>query len=157
MDVEFQAARSGSYAQFSALNRMRLTSRIRSDASPSASGVYSIDTLLALRPVADESIKDKLRETCPEVLMSRRVKKSVQYLATHPESRLRIQSDSQRQHPDSESQEQSGLIKPMPAAFRQRSLPRRNRQGRGPERRKSALQDTWQGMRVTARQPLMVL
>ncbi|PPR05466.1 hypothetical protein CVT24_008235 [Panaeolus cyanescens] len=124
---------------------------------PSATpGVYSFAALLALRPNADETIKEKMREACPEVLMNRRMKKSIQYLSSHPQARSHAHHDKQHQRP--EAQPQSTPTNAVATATRQqRSLPRRNRPGRGPERRRSMLQDTWQGMRVTARQPLMVL
>lgn len=128
-----------------------------SEVSPSTPGVYSFEALLALRPMADESIKGKVRESCPEVVLNHRQKKSIQYLSTHPNARAKAQS--QKQHQQLESQPEPS---PVPSAFsstqrQQRSLPRRNRSGRGPERRRSVLQETWQGMRVTARQPLMVV
>jgi len=43
------------------------------------SRVYSTEFLLALRPNAIESMKERIRASCPEVVMSRRVRKAVEY------------------------------------------------------------------------------
>ncbi|KAF8812118.1 hypothetical protein BYT27DRAFT_7240039 [Phlegmacium glaucopus] len=41
--------------------------------------VYSVATLLSLQPLADESMKGKLRVTCPEVVMTRKMRKALEY------------------------------------------------------------------------------
>lgn len=40
---------------------------------------YSTDFLLSLRPTADESVKDKLRTSSPEIVMSRRIRKNLEF------------------------------------------------------------------------------
>jgi hypothetical protein len=40
---------------------------------------YSIEALLSMRPLADENMKHKMREACPEVVMNRRTRKSLEF------------------------------------------------------------------------------
>jgi len=47
--------------------------------SDTPSSLYSIATLLSLRPFADESVKGKIQASCPEVVMSRKMRKGLEY------------------------------------------------------------------------------
>jgi len=47
--------------------------------SESHSHVYSTATLLSLQPFADESMKGKIRLACPEVLMTRKMRKGLEF------------------------------------------------------------------------------
>lgn len=47
--------------------------------------VYSRATLLSLQPLADESMKGKIRVTCPEVVMTRKMRKGLEFHGRRPE------------------------------------------------------------------------
>ncbi|KDR79848.1 hypothetical protein GALMADRAFT_241948 [Galerina marginata CBS 339.88] len=132
--------------------------------------VYSADFLLSLRPNADESLKEQIRASCPEVVMNRRTKKNLEF-AEHQHQR---ELSSPRRHAGWNFQQQPVLptlstptpirvptaAPPTPA----RVTPRRNRPaGRAPERRRQALQsslnlnDSWRDIRLSTSTPLPVV
>lgn len=41
--------------------------------------IYTTGYLLSLRPFATEGLKDQMRATCPEVVMNRRMRKSIEF------------------------------------------------------------------------------
>ncbi|KJA18398.1 hypothetical protein HYPSUDRAFT_205372 [Hypholoma sublateritium FD-334 SS-4] len=41
--------------------------------------IYTMGYLLSLRPFATEGLKDQMRTTCPEVVMNRRMRKSIEF------------------------------------------------------------------------------
>jgi len=53
--------------------------------SDTPSYVYSRATLLSLQPIADESMKGKIRVTCPEVVMTRKMRKALEFHGKRPE------------------------------------------------------------------------
>jgi len=57
------------------------SSRPSSPSSPDTPSphVYSAATLLSLQPFADESMKGKIRVTCPEVVMTRKMRKGLEF------------------------------------------------------------------------------
>ncbi|KAF9051920.1 hypothetical protein BJ165DRAFT_922782 [Panaeolus papilionaceus] len=121
----------------------------------SARGVYSLDALLALRALADEGMKQRMRDICPEIVMNRRMRKSLQYIALNPH--LRTSSPHLDQLDPHEEEEVVAESTPTTTstASQQRALPRRNRPTRRPLERR--LQETWKGVRVTTAQPLAVV
>ena len=130
------------------------------------SRIYSVDLLLSLRPTADESMRDKLRASCPEILMSRRIRKNLEF-----HERQWLHHDTPTTPRDQESQRIDVGIHRVPALPSQkqlhvpsiklssqtpkgRSLPRRNSRSaiRPAERRRQAwqpIQDgTWRSPQV---------
>jgi hypothetical protein len=75
------------------------------------SRIYTVDLLLSLRRNADESARDKLRAACPELVMSRRIRKSVEF------QRRQQPHDPKRQHID------VGDIRRVPALLQQKTKP----------------------------------
>ncbi|CAA7261173.1 unnamed protein product [Cyclocybe aegerita] len=120
----------------------------------SHSGVYTIDVLLSMRSRADETVKEKMRSACPEVVMNRRMRKSLQFMQ-HEQAK-----GESHGHPRQEPAPISLPVTPTPTSTPARNLPRRNRPaGRAPERRRQALQlnDNWRSMRTTPVHPLPVV
>jgi len=144
--------------------------------------IYTAGFLLSLRPQADESMKEKMRTACPEVVMNRRTRKNLEFA----EHQQRKEAASKKQHASRhQHQEQSAapatsptpapVAAPAPAkvaasirsaapAVTSRILPRRNRPaGRAPERRRQALQtglnlnDNWRDSRLPLPAPLPVV
>ena len=65
--------------------------------------IYSIDALLAMRRLADESVKDKMRAECPEVVMNRKTRKTLEYLEhqqrrKEKEARMEQRKQHSREH-----------------------------------------------------------
>ncbi|PPQ69766.1 hypothetical protein CVT24_002978 [Panaeolus cyanescens] len=128
---------------------------VRSSTPENLRGVYSLEALLALRPLADEGMKQRMKDTCPDIVMNRRMRKSLQYIALHPHLRTQPQDTPL----DSHAEEEDVASEPTTTASTtsQRALPRRNRPiRRAIERRRSVLQETWKGVRVPPIQPLPV-
>ena len=129
--------------------------------------IYSPEFLLSLRPNADESVKEKMREALPEVVMNRRTRKNLEFSQHQREAAERKTNHHQPSPP-------AAAITAFPAPFSPsvatpltappRTMPRRNRPaGRATERRRQALQsnfnlhDTWRGRVATPLQPLAVV
>lgn len=140
---------------------------------PVRSRVYDIDFLLFLRPTADESLRDKLRSTCPQILMSRRIRKNLEFHGRQrPHHDLVPTRDNQAQQ-----QQINADIHRFPALPTQiqlralpvtsspqsspsgRVLPRRNSKiaMRAAERRRwQPVQGTWRGLEGSPRPFLVV-
>jgi hypothetical protein len=149
------------------------------DAPPTAQPrIYTTGYLLSLRPFATEGLKDKMRAACPEVVMNRRMRKSIEFNEHQARSASKREQSQQQQ----QQQQQSPTLPPSsarapmheaaledtaisgtaphhvpataaptPAATAPRATPRRTRPaGRAPERRRQALHhDAWHGLRST--------
>jgi hypothetical protein len=64
--------------------------------------VYSIATLLDIShdpeiKLISQQIKDKVKETAPEIVMNRKMKKSIEYHAI--QERVRVKQEKREQHP----------------------------------------------------------
>ncbi|KAJ3514970.1 hypothetical protein NLJ89_g2058 [Agrocybe chaxingu] len=120
----------------------------------SHSGVFTIEVLLSLRSRADDMVKEKIRADCPEVVMNRRMRKSLEFM-----EHQRAKADSHG-HLQQEPAPTPSPATPTPTSTPVRNLPRRNRPaGRAPERRRQALQlnDNWRSMRTAPVHPLPVV
>lgn len=163
-------ANSPSSPHFPPLNGMVYLMGSRTVAHPpppdrTHSRIYSPEFLLSLRPNADESVKEQMREACPEVVMNRRTRKNLEFSQHQREAAER---KAHHQPPPS-----SAAVIAFPAPFSasttastvpSRMMPRRNRPaGRATERRRQAFQsnfnlhDTWRGRVSTPLQPLAVV
>ncbi|KAF8196081.1 hypothetical protein BJ912DRAFT_1040252 [Pholiota molesta] len=137
--------------------------------------IYTTGYLLSLRPFATEGLKDTMRAACPEVVMNRRMRKSIEFNEHQARSASKREQSQQHQQqsptlPPSftrapvheaalEDTAISGTVphpaaataSPAHAATAPRVTPRRTRPaGRAPERRRQALHhDTWHGLRST--------
>ncbi|KIM37055.1 hypothetical protein M413DRAFT_448775 [Hebeloma cylindrosporum] len=131
------------------------------------SGIYSPEFLLSLRPNADESVKDKMREACPEAVMNRRTRKNLEFTQHQREA---MERKAHHHQPSSSPQTAAiSLSTPFSASttastMPPRIMPRRNRPAvRATERRRQALQpnfnlhETWRGRIATPLQPLAVV
>lgn len=102
--------------------------------SPSA---YSIATLLSMQSLADESIKGKVHATCPEIVLSRRVRKTLEFHGRRTELSSAQQAPAAAAVVDTSATEINAQPT-LPALTR--VLPRRTRPAtRAPERRRNAL------------------
>ena len=134
------------------------------------SRIYSPEFLLSLRPNADESVKEQIREASPEVVMNRRTRKNLEFSQHQREAAERKHHHHHRhyQQPPSKA---AVIALPVPlsqstaaSTVIPRMMPRRNRPaGRATERRRQAFQsnfnlhDTWRGRVATPLQPLAVV
>ncbi|KAF9528405.1 hypothetical protein CPB83DRAFT_854552 [Crepidotus variabilis] len=151
--------------------------RVPSEKGTKPSQIYSASYLLSLRPKADESMKEKMRDNCPEVVMNRRMRKShefhehqiakVQRQQAHPHEQ-QYQQQQHQQHSAPHHFETRHVVVSTPISksetIQQRSTPRRSQPiGRPAERRRNVLQskpvstESWRGMRITAMPPLAVV
>ena len=134
------------------------------------SRIYSPEFLLSLRPNADESVKEKMREASPEVVMNRRTRKNLEFSQHQREAAERKLHHNHHQQPPSSLEAAviafSAPLSPSTTASTTtpRMMPRRNRPaGRATERRRQAFQsnfnlhDTWRGRVATPLQPLAVV
>jgi hypothetical protein len=137
--------------------------------------IYSTDFLLSLRPTADESMKEKMRASCPEVVMNRRMRKSVDFhehehakaqpLHQRLEAAAQPRHNHQHQHSEPPHSEPSPTVASVvptssPAPQARRVPPRGRPAGRSIDRRRQALgsrsaartttADSWRGMRITS-------
>ena len=128
------------------------------------SRIYSPDFLLSLRPNADESVKEKMREACPEVVMNRRTRKNLEF-SQHQREAAERKAHYHHQPPLPQAAA-IAFTAPFSASTiaAPRIMPRRNRPaGRATERRRQALQpnfnlhDTWRGRVSMPLQPLAVV
>ena len=151
----------------SALNRR---TNVTSSARPH---IYSRDALLALADTTTtqlhDSIRSTLRETCPEIVMNRKIRKSIEYKRNHavnaveekrelgatpsPQRRAGVLSPFRRSPAPSEPEDsRTGVVTAMrkpaqeqgkrsgvPSALRNPNARRSRAAGRAPERRKIAL------------------
>jgi len=131
------------------------------------SRIYSPEFLLSLRPNADESVKEKMREALPEVVMNRRTRKNLEF------SQHQREAAERKAHHHHQPSSPAAAVTAFPAPYSPsaapstvppRMMPRRNRPaGRATERRRQALQsnfnlhDTWRGRVATPLQPLAVV
>ena len=114
--------------------------------------VYSRNTLLSLLPFADESMKGKMRENCPEVVMNRKTRKGLEFngrselfaakqLLKQEQIRSASVVDKRPAAPTSPT--------PTPTSTLTRVSSRRSRPtGRAPERRRNPFTSTFGGRRT---------
>ena len=131
------------------------------------SRIYSPEFLLSFRPNADESVKEKMREACPEVVMNRRTRKNLEFSQHQREAAER--KTHYHHEPPLPQVAAIAFPAPFPASIiaspaAPRIMPRRNRPaGRATERRRQALQsnfnlhETWRGRVPVPLQPLAVV
>ncbi|KAF9480559.1 hypothetical protein BDN70DRAFT_931583 [Pholiota conissans] len=128
--------------------------------------IYTTGYLLSLRPFATEGLKAKMRETCPEVVMNRRMRKSIEF--NEHQARAASKREHQQQHQQQHHYQQHhasptlspslnrtrvseelNLGAPHPVAVAPTHVsitPRRARPtGRAPERRRQVLHEAWHG------------
>ena len=108
------------------------------DTTPSY--VYSPATLLSLLPFADESMKGKMRATCPEVVMNRKMRKGLEFNGRRTE--VLVAQHLLIQEPTLSAFGASPIHKSATPTVQTstpaRVLPRRSRPaGRTPERRRN--------------------
>ena len=129
------------------------------------SRIYSPEFMLSLRPNADESVKEKMREALPEVVMNRRTRKNLEF-SQHQREAAERKAHHQPSSPAAAVTASQAPFSPStaPSTVPPRMIPRRNRPaGRATERRRQALQsnfnlhDTWRGRVATPLQPLAVV
>jgi hypothetical protein len=115
--------------------------------------VYSRDTLLSLLPLADEGMKGKMRATCPEVVMNRKMRKGLEFNGKRTE--LLAAQQLLTQEPTLSAFNASVIHKnPTPTLHTSpttpiRVLPRRSRPaGRAPERRRNAFASSFGARRT---------
>lgn len=105
--------------------------------SESHSHVYTTATLLSLQPFADESMKNKIRLSCPEVVMSRKMRKGLEM----NERRTDFSAAQEVSPPPFDIREKAATTTPAPAPAPLAQVtissrvvaPRRSRpEGRGP-------------------------
>ncbi|TFK38201.1 hypothetical protein BDQ12DRAFT_684164 [Crucibulum laeve] len=133
--------------------------------APPHANIYSIPTLLSIAssPLATLSPKKKehIRSTLPELVMNRKMRKSIEYHSHHPHTLHHVESPRKQERSASPARSEASssstsehsttdLAAPTPTARPQptrtpsqsakRQAPRRNRPaGRAPERRRNAL------------------
>ena len=112
--------------------------------------MYSPATLLSLLPLADENMKGKMRLTCPEVVMTRKMRKGLEFNGRRTE--LLAAKQLLTQEPTLSAsvihKNPTPTIQPS-AATPARVLPRRSRPvGRAPERRRNAFTSPFGGRRT---------
>ena len=131
---------------------------------------YTAELLLALRPNAIESMKERVRASCPEIVMSRRVRKAVEY---HERQYTKIQRSNdpvsqEDRHPiviDKHAHLPLSVSSELPRTRAPRDAPAQThvpRSSNPPERRRNAPQSfytpgatrTWRGMDVSSLTPL---
>jgi hypothetical protein len=96
--------------------------------------VYSVASLFSLRPLADDSMKEKIRIACPEVVMTRKIRKGLEFNGRKKELLAAQQSAPALESGVTETKAAATLT-PTPL----RVPSRRNRPaGRAPERRRNA-------------------
>ncbi|KJA17590.1 hypothetical protein HYPSUDRAFT_46213 [Hypholoma sublateritium FD-334 SS-4] len=117
--------------------------------------IYAPATLLALRPAGPDAhgaaAKAHIRAACPAVLASSRARKHAAFLAK--QSRQAPAPPSLGVVPALAESAPAVDVGVLPPVVAQRVAPRRTRPvGRGPERRRAALQlgDNWRAMRALA-------
>ncbi|KIM37062.1 hypothetical protein M413DRAFT_281152 [Hebeloma cylindrosporum] len=129
---------------------------------PTHAYIYSPEFMLSLRPNAVERVKEKIRETCPEAVMSRRMRKTLEFAQHQREAAERKFHYYQPSSPEAAAiafpSPFSASINPSIECF----IPRASRLiGRATERRRQALQsnlqDNWRGHVSTISQPLAVV
>lgn len=114
--------------------------------------MYSRATLLSLLPFADEGMKGKMRDNCPEVVMNRKMRKGLEFNGRRTE--LLAAQQLLIQDPTLSAFNASVIHKnPMPtlqtSTTPARVLPRRSRPaGRAPERRRNAFASTFGARRT---------
>lgn len=126
--------------------------------------VYSRDTLLSLLPLADENMKGKMRENCPEVVMNRKMRKGLEF------NGRRTEILAARQLLTEEPTLSASAIdtKPTSTTTPTRVLPRRSRPtGRAPERRRNAFtspfgarrtgDDSWRRLQAVPMSPVILV
>lgn len=96
--------------------------------------MYSAATLLSLQPFADESVKGKILATCPEVVMTRKIRKRLEVNGRRTEV---LGAQQQMQVSGTPETKVTPILQTStPAPLR--VLPRRYRpSGRAPERRRN--------------------
>ena len=96
--------------------------------------IYPPEFMLSLRPNADESVKENIRETCPEVVMSRRTREFSQQREA-----VEMNAFHHNRHPPlPQATAITALLSAPTTASPSRIIPRRA--GRATERRRQALQ-----------------
>ena len=120
--------------------------------------IYTPAALLALRPAGPdayaEAAKAHIRAACPAVLTSSRARKHAAFLAKQAR-RTSVSAPAESTPAPAPTYNASAIEVLAPTALpaQQRVTPRRTRPaGRGPERRRAALQlaDNWRSMRTLA-------
>jgi len=134
--------------------RTSSSSRPASPSSTDAPHVYSIATLLSLQPLADESMKGKIRVNCPEVVMTRKMRKGVGFNnGRRSEVLLVVPPVTGVKDTNTNTMLTTILPAPTPAPLRVVAplLPRRSTRqqpGRAPERRRNAFVSTFGARRT---------
>lgn len=128
--------------------------------------VYSRDTLLSLLPLADESMKGKMRENCPEVVMNRKMRKGLEFNGRRTELLAAQKLLIKEPTPSVVVHKAPKTIQTPTSATR--VLPRRNRPaGRAPERRRNAFassfgarrtgDDSWRSLQAVPMSPVILV
>jgi len=131
--------------RFPSLSGMFYQFRSRTAAHPTwpehtQTRIYSPQFLLSLRPNADEGVKENMREACPEVVMSRRTRKHLEFSQPQYEAAER-NAFHHRQPSLLQATAITALLSAPTIASPPRIIPRRNRRaGRATERRRQTLQ-----------------
>lgn len=112
--------------------------------------VYSRDTLLSLLPFADEGMKGKMRVTCPEVVMNRKMRKGLEFNGKRTE--LLAAQQLLTQEPTLANVIHNKIPTPTlhtPTTNPVRVLPRRSRPaGRAQERRRNVFASSFGARRT---------
>jgi len=125
--------------------------------------VYSRDTLLSLLPFADENMKGKMRETCPEVVMNRKMRKGLEF---NGRTELLVAKQLPKHEPIVVHKNPTPALQAPTTPTR--VLPKRSRPaGRAPERRRNAYtspfgtrrtgDDTWRRLQAVPMSPVILL
>ena len=115
--------------------------------------VYSRNTLLSLLPFADESMKGKMRENCPEVVMNRKTRKGLEFNGRSElfaaKQLLKQEQIRSASVVDKRPAAPTSSPTPTPASTLTRVSSRRSRPtGRAPERRRNPFTSTFGGRRT---------
>ena len=106
--------------------------------------VYSRDALLSLLPFADENMKGKMRETCPEVVMNRKTRKGLEF-----NGRTELLGAKQlRKHEPTVVHKNPTPDVQTPTTPTRVSLRRSRPAGRAPERRRNPFASPFGGRRT---------
>jgi hypothetical protein len=111
--------------------------------------VYSRDALLSLLPFADEGMKGKMRDSCPEVVMNRKMRKGLEFNGKRTELLAAQQLLTQEPTLSAVIHKNPTPTLHTPTTTPIRVLPRRSRPaGRAPERRRNAFASSFGARRT---------
>lgn len=109
--------------------------------------MYSIATLLSLQPLADQSMKGKIRDSCPEIVMSRKMRKGVGFNNGRRNEVVLVTPAPTFDAGVKDTMLTTTTVPPASTPVTLRVVPPR-RSGRVPERRRNAFVPTFGTRRV---------